>query len=343
MNDNQWNNLLHVINGRLPASPLAGFIIDSPWLPGWHGISALQYYSSEKLWFEANMNAITAFPEILFMPGFWSEFGMCSEPSAFGAKTIWTEFDMPHANHIINDISQADQIEEPNPGKDGLLPFIIQRLKNYHPQILKAGYNLRFAIARGPLNIASFLMGTTQFMMGMMMDAEATHRLLQKITNFTVNWLQLQKETFPAIDGILILDDIVGFVGDEECREFAVPYLKTIFSAFESNVRFFHNDAHGLISTPYLQEMGINLFNFSFEHSFQEIRDLAGSEITLLGNMPPRDVMAAGTPAQVYAETLDMYNSIADKRRIIWSVGGGMPQGVPTENVHSFLEALKHC
>jgi uroporphyrinogen-III decarboxylase len=341
MKDTQWADLLNVLNGEMPAGPLAGFIIDSPWLPGWYGISTLQYFSSEKLWFDANLKAIETFPEIMFLPGFWSEFGMCTEPSAFGAKTIWTEYALPHADRIISDISEVDHIREPNPKTDGLLPFVIRRLLNFQPEMQKTGHQVRFAIARGPLNIASFLMGTTELMMAMMMDPEKTHSLIEKITHFTINWLQLQKETFPSVEGIFVLDDIVGFIGDDECREFAVPYIQRIFKSFDSKVNFFHNDAPGLISAPYLQEMGINLFNFSFDHTILQIRELAGPSVTLLGNLPPRDVLAAGTPDKVYEETVRMVSSIEDKSRIIWSVGGGMPPDVPTENIRAFLEGLK--
>ncbi len=341
MTDKQWQTLLAVIDGEVLPSPPAGFIIDSPWLPGWAGITTLQYYSSEKLWFEANMKAIGAFPEVMFLPGFWSEFGMCTEPSAFGAKTIWTRHALPHADRVIGDLAEIDNLREPNPKTDGLLPFVIQRLLNYQPEIERAGHEIRFAIARGPLNIASFLMGTTELMMGMMLDPDRVHLLLEKITRFTIDWLCLQKETFPSIDGILVLDDIVGFVGDEECREFAVPYLIRIFKAFDARVRFFHNDAQGLVSTPYLEKIGVNLFNFSFEHSLVEIRSLAGPGVTLLGNLPPRDVLAAGTIEIVTEETIRMVRSIDDKSRIIWSVGGGMPPDVTTENLQAFLSALK--
>jgi uroporphyrinogen-III decarboxylase len=338
-----WEKLTAILDGHIPEKPAAGFIIDSPWLPGWHGISTMQYYSSEQLWLDANLHAIQAFPDVIFLPGFWSEFGMCTEPSAFGAKTIWTDNALPHADRIISDISSAGLIREPNPKTDGLLPFVLQRLVNCQPHIRRAGCEIKFAIARGPLNIASFLLGTTELMMAMMTDAEATRQFISKITGFTVNWLQLQKETFPTIEGILVLDDIVGFVGDEECREFAVPCLREIFSAFDARVRFFHNDAQGLVSTPYLKEVGVNLFNFSFEHSMQEIRDLAGTGITLLGNLPPRDVLASGTPAQVFAETKKMYHSIGSKQRILWSAGGGMPPGVPSENIQAFLTALNQA
>ena len=340
MTNEQWDLLLKTVNGETPKKPVTGFIIDSPWIPGWAGISTLQFYSSEQIWFEANKKAINTFPEIIFLPGFWSEFGMCTEPSAFGAKLVWNEYNLPHADKIIGDISEAGNLKIPNPKTDGLLPFIIQRLVNYQNPILKMGHDIKFAIARGPLNIASFLMGTTELMMGFMMDPENSHKLLETITQFTINWVQYQKEMFPSIEGILVLDDIVGFIGDDECKEYAIPYIKRIFSSIDSKLNFFHNDAQGLISTPYLQEMGVNLFNFSFEHSMKEIRELAGPEVALIGNLPPRDILALGTPEQVREETKKMVLEFGDKKRVIWSCGGGMPQNVSTENIRAFKETI---
>jgi uroporphyrinogen decarboxylase len=340
MTNQQWQLLLDTVRGKTPEKPVTGFIIDSPWIPGWAGVTTLQYYSSEEIWFQTNKKAIETFPEIIFLPGFWSEFGMCSEPSAFGAKMIWDKNNLPHADKIISDISEVGSLKVPNPKTDGLLPFIIQRLLNYQHPIQEMGHEIKFAIARGPLNIASFLMGTTELMMGFMMDQGNSHKLLETITQFTIGWLQHQKEVFPSIEGILVLDDIVGFVGDDECREYAMPYIKRIFEAFDSKLNFFHNDAQGLISTPYLKEMGVQLFNFSFEHSMKEIRELAGPEVALIGNLPPRDVLAAGTPEQVREKTRKMVHEFSDKNRVIWSCGGGMPPEVTTENIQAFKDTI---
>jgi uroporphyrinogen-III decarboxylase len=340
MTNEQWELLLNTVRGEMPKKPVTGFIIDSPWIPGWAGVSALQFYSSEKTWFETNKKAIETFPDTIFLPGFWSEFGMCSEPSAFGAKLVWNEYNLPHADRIMNDISEVGNLKIPNPKTDGLLPFIIQRLLNYQQPILDMGHNIKFAVARGPLNIASFLMGTSELMMGFMMDPENSHKLLKIITDFTVQWIEHQKEMFPSIEGILVLDDIVGFIGDEECKEYAIPYIKRIFNSIDSKLNFFHNDAQGLISTPYLKEMGVDLFNFSFEHSMKEIRELAGSDVALIGNLPPRDILAQGTADQVREETRKMVQEFGDKNRVIWSCGGGMPQEVSTENINAFIETI---
>jgi uroporphyrinogen-III decarboxylase len=96
-----------------------------------------------------------------------------------------------------------------------------------------------------------------------------------------------------------------------------------------------------LISTPYLKEMGVHLFNFSFEHSMQEIRQLAGPEVALIGNLPPRDVLAAGSPEQVREETVKMVHEFGYNNRIIWSCGGGMPPEVSSENIRSFMETIE--
>ncbi len=340
MTKDQWTALTSLISEKTPERPLTGFIIDSPWIPGWYGISTLEYYSSERSWMDANKKAIETFPDTLFLPGFWSEYGMCSEPSAFGAKCIWQKNDLPHAAKVITDLSQVSDLTCPDPTTDGLLPFIIERLLKMQPEINDMGHEIKFAVARGPLNIASFLMGTTELMMAIMLQPEEMHQFMRIITDFSKKWIQHQKEVFPSIEGILLLDDIVGFVGEPELKAFAVPYIKEIFSSFDAEIRFFHNDANGIVSTPFLEEMGVNLFNYSFEHSINDIRKLAGPNIALLGNLPPRDVMAAGTREQVIAETKKMIEECDDKQRIVWSLGGGMSQDTPTENITAFIETI---
>ena len=340
MTNTQWEKLLAVIEGKVSNSKEIGFMVDSPWLPGWAGFSLLDYYTSYDIWLKTNLKAIETFPEVFFLPGFWSEFGMCTEPSAFGARLIWYNENMPHAEKIIHSNDEISRLPQPNVKFDGLLPFMINRLKNLEPQIREEGHSIKFAVSRGPFNIATFLMGTTEFMMLLNMEPEKAHELLEKITRFMCDWLSYQKECFPTIEGIHILDDIVGFVGEEECSEFVAPYLKRAYQAFESKVRFFHNDAYGLTCAPFLSDIGINLFNFTFDHTIDEMRAAAGPNVALLGNLPPRDVLAAATPDVVYASTQSMIRNVTDKNRIIWSCGGGMPQDVPTENINAFISAV---
>ena len=65
MTTKQWEKLLAVINGELVEPLPVGFIIDSPWLPGWAGMSILDYYTNEQMWFEANLKVIKQFPDMI--------------------------------------------------------------------------------------------------------------------------------------------------------------------------------------------------------------------------------------------------------------------------------------
>jgi len=339
MTPEQWDKLLAVIDGELVEPMPVGFIIDSPWLPGWAGISTLDYFSSEGMWFEANLKAVRQFPEVMFLPGFWAEFGMCTEPSAFGAKCCWQEDEPPFARKVVAGIAQVADVVKPNPKADGLLPFVLNRLKHYRRQIEQAGHAIKFAVARGPLNIASFLLDSTEFLIAIRTDPDRAHKLLGTVTDFIIDWLALQADIFSSIDGVLILDDIVGFLGPEDFKAAALPYLTRIFKSLDVAVRFFHNDAGGIVCAPYLEQMGVNLFNFSYEHSLAEMKVLAGNAVTLLGNIPTRDVLAAGTPADVRDSARAAMEGVKDKSRIILSCGGGMPGGVSTENIEALISA----
>jgi uroporphyrinogen-III decarboxylase len=341
MRNSSWVDLIKMVDGKKLDYQPAGFIIDSPWIPGWYGISSVDFYSSDDLWLKSNLKVINTFPDLWFMPGFWSEYGMCTEPSAFGSRMIFLENGLPHAEKMISGPEGIDSLPQPNVKTDGLLPFMISRLKNNQNAINDADHQVRFAVARGPLNIATFLMGTTEFMLALAMDPEGSHRLLKKITDFVCDWLCWQKECFPSIDGVLVLDDIMGFVGEVEFEEFVKPYFKRIFECTGAKVRFLHNDADGLITARNLKDIGVNMFNFSFNHSMGEIRKIAGQEIILVGNVPGRDVLGRGTPEMVDEAVKKAFSEIESRDRIIWSAGGGMPPEVQNPNIEAFINAVK--
>lgn len=339
MTDAQWETMVRVIEGALRPTAPVGLIVDCPWLPGWAGVSLLDYLTDDQLWFEVNLRAVRRFPEVWFLPGFWAEYGMCTEPAAFGARCTWPENDFPHARPILDDYQQIARLKKPDCRTDGMCPFVIKRLERFRPAIERAGHAVRFATSRGPMNIAAHLLGHTETMIGLKIAPEAIERLLGLITEFVVDWLGWQAERFPSIDGLLLLDDLIGFVGEADFQRFVVPCFQRIAAALPVRVKLLHNDCHGLLTARYLRQMGFNVFNFSFAHSLAEIRALAGEEVTLLGNIPPRDVLARGTTQDVRQATAAALSSLADHRRLIISCGGGVPPGVSAENIEALCAA----
>ena len=339
MHDQHWDQLVSVIRGEVVRPLPTGFIIDSPWLPNWAGHTILDYFTDDRAFLEDNLKAIDTFPDTMFLPGFWSEYGMCTEPSAFGSVSVWEENEFPFTKKILHSVADVDALETPNSRKNGLLPFVIKRLQHVQPEIERRGHKIRFAVARGPLNIASFLMGTTEFLTAIKTDPEAMHRLLGSVTDFLVDWIAYQRECFPTIDGVLLLDDIVGFVSRRDFETFALPYLRRVYET-DVTVKFFHNDAPCKASAPLLADAGINLLNFGIQHTLSEMKSWTNGQITLLGNVPTRDVLAAGTAADVERAVTEMLEAVDDRARLIVSGGGGMPPGVPTENIRALIDTV---
>ena len=69
------------------------------------------------------------------------------------------------------------------------------------------------------------------------------------------------------------------------------------------------------------------------------MKELTNNEVTLLGNIPTRDILASGTPEDVRNSVKATLESVSEKSRFILSCGGGMPPDVSTENIEVFLSA----
>jgi uroporphyrinogen-III decarboxylase len=77
------------------------------------------------------------------------------------------------------------------------------------------------------------------------------------------------------------------------------------------------------------------------EVALKDLQEWTGGKLALLGNIPPRDVLAVGTPKDVEAAVERQFGSLSDMRRVLFSCGGGMPPGVPSENIHAFVSKVK--
>jgi uroporphyrinogen decarboxylase len=123
MTTEAWNGFAAAaLSGEMGKNgvPVA-LIIDSPWIPGFKGISHLDYYTMPEVWLKANREVEERFPDMTFLPGFFVEYGMTAEPSAFGAKVAWEENRTPSVFPILTDISEISRLHVPDPQTDGLM------------------------------------------------------------------------------------------------------------------------------------------------------------------------------------------------------------------------------
>ena len=339
MRTDQWQVIENLVQGNNTETQ-ASLIVDSPWIPPFLGISTEEYITKTDVFMKANLEVISRFPEIIFFPGFWVEMGMAAEPSGFGTPVDYYPDQPPTIHHIIEDIEEVDRLKLPDPRKDGLMPRILKQYKDIQPLVAEQGMDIKIVAARGPMTLASHLMGVTNFLVGLKTDPDKAHELLKLTTQAVKNWLDAQAEVLPGVEGIFVLDDIVGFLGEEDYLEFAHGYFKDIFS-IPVKLKALHNDTPNLASFKHLGDMGVNLFNFSHQLPIQDVRSLDGDSIVLMGNIAPVEVLVNGSAEEVETAARECINSNQGNPRFLLSAGGGVSMGTPESSIQGIIAAVK--
>lgn len=326
---------------KLDRIPMA-LIIDSPWIPGYLGLNHMDFYLDREVWFQSHLKIHREFPEILFVPGWWMEYGMAAEPSALGAKIKFWQGNTPSECHTLHRIEDLAGLSDYEVEHDAFMALTLHRIRMERQRILDTGEILPFVTARGPLCTAGFVRGTTNLMIDLVEEPEWAHKLIDLCTRLVIDWLKAQHKAMgDTVEGIFVLDDIVGFVSEEHYREFCHPYLKRICDAFPKGwVKLYHNDAGVQACLDHLPDCGFNVLNWGKQTDMAEVKARVGDRMCLMGNVNPLEVGVRGTPGEVRAATLDVLEKGGD-RGIILSLGGGTSPGMPRENIVAMLKALE--
>lgn len=342
MRPEQWQIFKLAAKGKLQGEVPVALIVDSPWIPGYTGVSHLDYYVDPETWFQVNLRIEREFPEVIFLPSWWVEYGMAIEPSALGSRIHFWADQPPAQTPMLARLEDIQGLSPVNPSTDGLMALALQRYRMQKARILDAGQTIPLATARGPLCLAAFLRGVTQFMTDLLDDPEGTHRLLEFATRTVIDWLHAQAEAIgDAVEGIFVLDDIPGMLSKRQYLEFAHPYLQRICAAFPSEwVKVYHNDANVRPFLSDLADTGFDVLNWTHNVDIREAREKLGDGMCLMGNVAPLDVAVRGTPGQVREAALAVLAKSGGKG-VILSVGGGVSPGMPKENILALIEAAR--
>jgi len=343
MRPEQWETFKRAASLEKQDSVPMAMIVDSPWIPGYLGIKHMDYYLDPELWFQANVKVNADFPDVIMVPSWWMEYGMAAEPSILGAKIKFWDDNTPSEYHTLYRLEDIDEFPEYEVEADAFAAMTLHRYKMALPRIKALGEVIPFVTARGPLCTAGFVRSTTHLMMEIVEKPAETRRLIDLCTNVVIDWLKAQHKVLgDQVEGIFILDEIVGFVNEEHYLEFAHPYLKRICDAFPKDwVKLYHNDAEVDACLDHLPDAGFNVLNWGKQKDIVEVKQRVGNRMCLMGNVNPLEIAVRGTPDEVKEATLEVLEGgFSDGRGMILSVGGGTSPGMPGANMTAMLEAL---
>jgi uroporphyrinogen decarboxylase len=339
--DTPWERFKQAARLGEPERVPVGLIVDSPWLPGYAGIDTRDYFLLPDKWLEVNLGLLERFPDAAWLPGFWVEYGMAAEPSAFGTKMHFYPDRPPSIEPLVTDLAFWADAKPVTPREDGLMPLVLRLYEVMDERLQAEGLGVRMVCARGPMTAASWLVGMTSLMMGLVTEPEHVSKILDTVTTSIIRWLQAQLEAVREPEGIMLLDDLVGLVSRRHYEAFIHPHLRRIFDAFDGMIRVYHNDTPCPHLLESLAEANFDVFNFSHEVDIAEAKAKMGHRVALMGNVPPLDVGVRGTPTDVTQWARECLDKGAPGGGMILSFGGGVSPGTPVENIDALLEAAR--
>lgn len=333
-----WQRFLTAARGGEPDRVPVALGVDSPWLPGYAGMNTLDFFLYPDRWLDVHLGLHERFPEVVWFPGFWVEYGMANEPSAFGTTVLWRTDAPPAMRHLDLPPARWGDLRRPDPETDGLMPFVLRRMENLERGELPEPHRIYFASARGPLAVATHVLGTTPFLEATAAEPDAVHAALDIFTETAIRYLQAQLDRLREPLGILLLDDIPGMLSPRAFSRIAQPYLQRVFDAFDGMLRIYHNDTPCAHLLPRLAELHFEIFNFSHEMPIGEVKAALPGK-ALMGNVAPLDVLVRGTPEQVEHDARLCIEQAAAGGGLILSAGGGVSPGTPAEHIDALVRA----
>lgn len=162
-----------------------------------------------------------------------------------------------------------------------------------------------------------------------------SHKLLQMITDSTINYLKAQVSSGAQL--LQIFDSWAGILGPKQYTEFSLPYISQICDAVTDVPKtVFAKGA--FFALKEMGELNCETIGLDWNMGIAESRALIGNHKTLQGNLDPAALY--GSAEQVKQATIEMMEQFRGSRHIA-NLGHGVYPDINPEMVRVFIETVK--
>lgn len=273
-----------------------------------------EYILDPKIKLNAQIDLHERFPDCVFLPSIYPDFGMIVEPSALGAEAKLSSNQPPKCLPFIDELENVEELEVPDPHTDGFMPKVLEAYE-YMLEKAPKEYKVDIPFVLGPLGLATEVRGMSRVFSDMFRNPELLHKLLEVCVRTEIEYIKALEEISGGLEFVFIGDDIPGLVSQKFANEFGFRYMKRIYDSFRGKVRVYHNDSKTMHMLEQISDLGVQLFNFSFQNDLKETKERIGDRVCLWGNVEPIGIFRTGTTEQI--------EEICKKKIEIGAPGGG--------------------
>ena len=259
------------------------------------------------------------------------------EAEAFGSPVKYAENEVPSVSgKIVDDEASIRALRVPAVGEG--------RTSAYIQAAELSAKNIKdrptFGGIIGPFSLAGRLFDMTEIMVGLKTEPEMIHELLDKCTEFLVEYAKAFKNA--GANGIIIAEPAAGLLSPEICTEFSSDYVKRIVDAIQDD-RFMvilHNCGNTKNLVPSLLSTGAAGLHFGNAVDMRDIMPQIPWGRVAFGNIDPARTFRNGSVEEMMEKTHALLDQTANYKNFVLSSGCDVPPGTPVENVEAFYNTL---
>jgi len=166
---------------------------------------------------------------------------------------------------------------------------------------------------------------------------ELAHKLLQKITDATINYLKAQAKA--GADVLQVFDSWSGCLSPEDFRFFAQPYLIQIADALKDTAPVILFPKGSWYALKELSSSSASALGLDWCISPGMARELTGNKTTLQGNFDPAKLLL---PVSEIKKAVSEMIEAFGVQGYIANLGHGITPDIPVEHAKAFVEAVKN-
>lgn len=261
------------------------------------------------------------------------------EAECFGSQVRMTEDEVPTVvGAIVTTPEEAEALQVPavGSGRTGIyLDAIAEAKKLITDRPVFAG-------VIGPFSLAGRLVDVTEAMILCFEDPDMLRTVLEKCTQFLVDYIKKYKEV--GADGVVIAEPLAGMLSPDLAAEFSHPYIKRIVDACqdENFIIVYHNCGNGTIRMlDGIVGTGCKAYHFGNAIDMRDLMPHMPSDCIAMGNVDPAGEFLNGTEQSVYDVTSALLRDCGKYPNFVLSSGCDIPPRTPWKNIDAFFRAAK--
>lgn len=165
---------------------------------------------------------------------------------------------------------------------------------------------------------------------------ETAHRLLQMITDTTIDYLKGQAKAGANV--VQLFDSWGGLLSPKDFKEFSLRYISQIITALKDEIPTILFAKGAWFALDEMSQTGANALGIDWCVTAETARRYTGNNITLQGNFDPAKLLAPVN--EIKKEVNSMIASFGTTGYIA-NLGHGILPNVPVDHAKAFVDAVK--